>query len=65
MTVKKTMIMLMVAGAVLCGCYRPVEVMWHAHHQYKGRHDPLLEKVKNGDFRARLAERFRQVQTDR
>jgi len=52
--------------ALLCftGCYEPVGVTWYEAGEYKGAHDPLLDR-STADRHETLASRFRAVQTDR
>jgi hypothetical protein len=47
------------------GCYESVGVTWYEAGEYKGPRDPLLNKLKTDELQRQLADRFRDVQTDR
>lgn len=45
-------------AVVLSGCYESTEVTRFEPGQYKGADDPLLAKLEDPEFRARLDTRF-------
>ena len=49
----------------IAGCYQSPDITWYKAGHYKGAHDPLLERLKDGDLQKQLAERVREVQSDR
>lgn len=59
----------LVAAALLAlsasGCYESPDITWYQAGEYKGKTDPLLEKLKKIETGQQLAERLRDVQTDR
>ncbi|MDZ7810726.1 MAG: hypothetical protein U5L11_12285 [Arhodomonas sp.] len=59
------LLVLVVFGAGLSGCYEDTGVTLYEPGQYKGSSDPLLAKLRDGELRQRLNRRFEQVQTDR
>ncbi|WP_440995796.1 hypothetical protein [Arhodomonas sp. SL1] len=59
------LLVLLVSGVGLSGCYEDTDVTLYEPGQYKGSSDPLLAKLRDGELRERLNRRFEQVQKDR
>ena len=58
-------VILLMSGLPLGGCYRSPDIAYHTPGVYKGPKDPLLEKERSPEQQQRLVRRFNQVQTDR
>ncbi len=56
---------LVLAFALVAGCYRPVDVTVYEPGVYKGAADPLLKMHAQPEQKAALQERFSLVQADR
>lgn len=56
---------ILVLGVLLAGCYDDPDVTIHEPGVYKGKHDPLLEKMQTASLQGELDDRFRSVQMDR
>jgi len=54
---------LLVAG--LIGCYESTDATLYEPGIYKGKSDPLLQKLHDEKFQAQLEQRFKTSQTDR
>ena len=62
---KVTVALLMMATIAIGGCYEDPDITLHDPGVYRGTTDPLLAKQANPEQQAKLAERFRQGQSDR
>jgi len=55
----------LMAPIMLAGCYEDVTPTSYEPGVYKGKTDPLLEKLESGDLRDELDQRFEIAATDR
>jgi len=55
----------LLAPLVVAGCYEDVTPTRYEAGVYKGKTDPLLEKLESGDLRDQLDQRFEIAATDR
>lgn len=60
-----TALVLVGSAAAVGGCYESPDATVYEPGEYKGKHDPLLEKQTQTEQKDRLRERFNTVQTDR
>ena len=56
---------LVLLGGMLTGCYESGEVTVQEPGVYKGKSDPLVEKMKTASLQGELDDRFRAGQMDR
>lgn len=56
---------LFAASLLLGGCYESPDIEIYEPGVYKGREDPLLEKLKEPELQADLHQRLERGQTDR
>lgn len=63
--VRLFIVILLMSGLPLGGCYRSPDIAYHTPGVYKGPTDPLLAKERSPEQQQRLLERFKEVQTDR
>lgn len=56
---------LLLLGGMLSGCYEDTDVTVQEPGVYKGKTDPLLEKMETASLQGQLDDRFRSVQMDR
>jgi len=53
------------AVAMLSGCYESTTPTMHEPGVYKGKQDPLRDKLKGNDLQAQLNDRFQRAAQDR
>ncbi len=63
--VKPMLTLVIIASALLAGCYESPKVVLHKPGVYKGARDPLVEKEATPEQQQKLLARFNQIQTDR
>lgn len=56
---------LVLLGGLLSGCYEDTDVTVQEPGVYKGKRDPLLEKMQTASLQGQLDDRFRSGQMDR
>ena len=56
---------LLLIGGMLSGCYEDTDVTVQEPGVYKGKPDPLLEKMQTASLQGELDDRFRSGQMDR
>ena len=56
---------LLAASALLTGCYEDTDVTVQEPGVYKGKSDPLMEKMETASLQGKLDDRFRSGQMDR
>jgi len=61
----RTLVVILLIGIGLTGCYQSADVTLHEPGEYKGAKDPLLAYEGSAEQQQKLMERFKQVQTDR
>lgn len=55
----------LVLGVLLAGCYEDPDVTVQEPGVYKGKRDPLLDKMETASLQGQLDDRFRSGQMDR
>lgn len=65
MRILATAVLLVSSPLWLVGCYDDVGTTMHEPHEYKGKKDPLLSKLKGKELQDDLSNRFKESQTDR
>lgn len=60
-----TLVVLIAAVVTLGGCYEDMGVSLHEPGEYKGKHDPLVNKMQQQQLQQSLDQRFKTGQTDR
>jgi hypothetical protein len=64
----KPILLAMLAALIIAGvsgCYESPLITWYEPHEYKGKGDPLTDKLKKTELQQQLVQRFKKVQTDR
>lgn len=61
----RSVIAALVVSLLLGGCYESPDIEIYEPGVYKGREDPLLEKLKEPELQAELHQRLARGQTDR